>query len=114
LLGIGIAATKALLVAAVFMHLNHERRLIYGIAVLAAIHAVGFFVGTYWHFADMSLDSYFYRNLGHPYGLSAGAPHPGHGRNSPPVAPETDSLPAPEGGHQAPPITNISSGNPSK
>lgn len=62
-LGIGIASIKALLVAAIFMHLNHERRLIYGIAALAGIHAIGFFVGTYWHFADLTHDSFFYQNI---------------------------------------------------
>ncbi len=83
LLGIGIATVKALLVAAIFMHLNHERLLIYGIATLAGIHAVGFFVGTYWHFADMPRDSYFYGRQEPAERLSAGVAHPGQGRNSP-------------------------------
>jgi cytochrome c oxidase subunit IV len=60
LLGVMIAATKAALVAAIFMHLNHERRLIYGLIGLGAVHGVGLFIGTYWHFADMTHDTFFY------------------------------------------------------
>jgi len=41
LLGLMIATVKASLVAAVFMHLNHERRLVYFFAGLAAIHCTG-------------------------------------------------------------------------
>jgi caa(3)-type oxidase subunit IV len=62
LLGVSIASVKALLVAAVFMHLNHERRLIYAIMALAGVHAIGMFIGTYWHFADMTNDPDFYHN----------------------------------------------------
>jgi caa(3)-type oxidase subunit IV len=62
LMGVSIASIKALLVAAVFMHLNHERRLIYAIMALAGVHAIGFFVGTYWHYADMTNDPDFYHD----------------------------------------------------
>ena len=55
-----IAATKATLVAAVFMHLNHERRMIYILIGLGAIHATGLFLGTYMHYADLTNDRYFY------------------------------------------------------
>ena len=60
LLGLAIAGTKATLVAAVFMHLNHERRLVYGVITLAGIHAVGCFLGTYLHYVDPAHDRYFY------------------------------------------------------
>ncbi|MES2920260.1 MAG: cytochrome C oxidase subunit IV family protein [Verrucomicrobiota bacterium] len=52
ILGLGIASFKATMVADVFMHLNHERRLIYWVIALASLHAIGFFLGTLMHFAD--------------------------------------------------------------
>jgi cytochrome c oxidase subunit IV len=61
-LGIGIATFKSSLVAAVFMHLNHERRLIYGFMTLAALHVTGLFIGTYWHYRDFVHDRYFFGN----------------------------------------------------
>lgn len=61
LLGLSIAVTKASLVAAIFMHLNHERRLIYGVILLALLTAAGCFIGTYMHDADMARDPYFYQ-----------------------------------------------------
>lgn len=66
LLGIMIATTKASLVALVFMHLNHERKAIYFIFGLSIIHAAGFFVGTYWHFADIPHDKHFYPEMPAP------------------------------------------------
>lgn len=60
ILGLAIASFKASLVAMIFMHLNHERAFVYGIIVLAALHAIGMFVGTYWHFADFIHDRYFF------------------------------------------------------
>ncbi|MEX1048722.1 MAG: cytochrome C oxidase subunit IV family protein [Akkermansiaceae bacterium] len=60
MLGLGIATFKASLVALVFMHLNHERRLIYVFMVIAALHAAGFFIGTYMHFWDTVHDQYFF------------------------------------------------------
>jgi caa(3)-type oxidase subunit IV len=62
LLGISIASFKASLVAMIFMHLNHERRLIYAFAALAGMHCIGMFVGIYWHFADMTMDPNFYHS----------------------------------------------------
>lgn len=59
LLGLAIASVKASLVAMVFMHLNHERVLIYSFIILATIHAIGMFLGTYWHFADFINDPHF-------------------------------------------------------
>lgn len=60
MLGLAIATFKASLVATVFMHLNHERRMIYFLIGLASIHAVGLFFGTYIHFADFTHDRYFF------------------------------------------------------
>jgi cytochrome c oxidase subunit IV len=60
LLGLGIATFKASMVAAIFMHLNHERRMVYSIIGIGVIHAVGLFIGTYWHFADLTHDRYFF------------------------------------------------------
>lgn len=40
-LGLLIAAFKASLVAAIFMHLNHERRMIYFISTFAVLHCAG-------------------------------------------------------------------------
>lgn len=60
LVGLAIAITKASLVAAVFMHLNHERRLVYWVILLGIIHAGGFFIGTAMHFANTTHDRYFY------------------------------------------------------
>lgn len=62
LLGLSIATFKASLVAAVFMHLNHERRLIYVFMTIAAMHVTGMFVGTYWHFKDFVHDRFFFGN----------------------------------------------------
>ena len=59
-LGITIAAIKASLVAAVFMHLNHERRIIYWVILLGVLHASGLFIGTAMHFANVTNDRYFY------------------------------------------------------
>jgi cytochrome c oxidase subunit IV len=59
-LGISIATLKAGAVASIFMHLNHEKRLIYFFILLAGVHAVGCFIGTYLHYADYTHDDYFY------------------------------------------------------
>lgn len=61
MLGLAIAITKASLVAAIFMHLNHERRWVYFAFGIGLVHAVGLFVGTYMHYADTPIDKYFYR-----------------------------------------------------
>jgi cytochrome c oxidase subunit IV len=95
LLGLGIAATKASLVAAIFMHLNHERRLVYGIACLAGINVVGCFVGTYWHYADMTNDPNFYLGAERVADLSSGARHPGQGKNNPPIQSDQETLQPP-------------------
>ncbi len=59
-LGLAIALTKASLVAAIFMHLNHERRLIYWLILAGLLHASGFFIGTMMHYANTTHDPYFY------------------------------------------------------
>lgn len=59
LLGIGIASFKASLVAAIFMHLNHERRMVYSIIGFGTIHLLGLFVGIFWYHANR-YDKYFY------------------------------------------------------
>ncbi|MFC7335853.1 cytochrome C oxidase subunit IV family protein [Haloferula chungangensis] len=60
ILGLAIASVKVSAVALIYMHLNHEKKLIYWLFGLAIIHAIGCFIGTYWHFADMTHDKYFY------------------------------------------------------
>ena len=59
-IGLLIATFKASLVALIFMHLNHEKPPIYWIFGLGLIHAAGFFIGAYMHFADLTHDGYFY------------------------------------------------------
>jgi caa(3)-type oxidase subunit IV len=49
---LSIAVVKGGLVAAVFMHLNHERALIYGALALTAVLAVALFSFTAWTEAD--------------------------------------------------------------
>jgi cytochrome c oxidase subunit IV len=51
-LGLTIAAVKAALVAAFFMHLRHERALIYAALSLTAVLAVSLFAFTLWTEAD--------------------------------------------------------------
>ena len=60
MLGITIAAIKASLVATVFMHLKHERRLVYVVISFGVLHAAGFFMGTYLHLSRITNDVYFY------------------------------------------------------
>ncbi|MEO7099346.1 MAG: cytochrome C oxidase subunit IV family protein [Luteolibacter sp.] len=65
MLGIMIATIKASLVAAVFMHLKHERRLVYVVISIGVLNAAGFFMGTYLHLTEITHDDYFY----HPEGV---------------------------------------------
>ena len=61
-LGLSIAVFKSALVALIFMHLNHEKRLIYYLILLACMHALGFFLGTLMHFGDFVHDFHFYED----------------------------------------------------
>jgi cytochrome c oxidase subunit 4 len=47
-IGVGIATVKAALVALVFMHLNHERRWVYGVLAFALISVVGLLFWPAW------------------------------------------------------------------
>lgn len=60
ILGLIIASVKALLVAAVFMHFNHERSLVYFLIGLAGAHAVGMFAFTMLSEIDRVRDPLFY------------------------------------------------------
>ena len=62
MLGLLIASFKASLVAAVFMHLNHEKRLVYWLIGLAAFHCAGMAVFTLLAEADTTRDRFFYRD----------------------------------------------------
>jgi caa(3)-type oxidase subunit IV len=65
-LGLTIASFKASLVALIFMHLNHERRLIYWLAGFAAMHCVGMISITLLAEADTIHDPTFYRDTRGP------------------------------------------------
>ena len=81
-LGVTIAAVKASLVAAVFMHLNHERRIVYWVILLGILHASGLFIGTAMHFANFTNDHYFYGSAAH---INATVPdHPQSAKDSDP------------------------------
>lgn len=59
-LGLLIASFKASLVAAIFMHLNHERRLIYFFGGLATVHCIGMISFIALAEADSIRDPLFY------------------------------------------------------
>ncbi|WP_411825444.1 cytochrome C oxidase subunit IV family protein [Luteolibacter sp. AS25] len=61
-IGLLIASIKASLVALIFMHLNHEKKMIYWIFGLGLFHGCGIFFGTYLHFADMPHYKPFYQS----------------------------------------------------
>ena len=58
-LGLTIAAVKASLVAAFFMHLRHEKAMIYGALSLTGVLAVALFAFTLWTEADHSPGTQF-------------------------------------------------------
>jgi caa(3)-type oxidase subunit IV len=66
ILGLLIATCKALLVAMIFMHLNHERRLIYWLIGLAAVHCVGLAFGTLLAETDSVRDPNFFHGARQP------------------------------------------------
>ena len=51
-IGLLIASVKATLVGAIFMHLNHEKRTIYGLIVLGGLMGLCLVVLTRWSFID--------------------------------------------------------------
>lgn len=64
LLGLAIATVKASLVALVFMHLNHEKRMIYMLFGLGLLAAVSLFFLTWMAFEDPIFFDGFYRAFG--------------------------------------------------
>ncbi|MCW1912956.1 cytochrome C oxidase subunit IV family protein [Luteolibacter sp. GHJ8] len=62
-LGLMIATLKASLVALVFMHLNHERKLIYWMMGLAAVHCVGLIAFTALAEADTIRDPTYHHGV---------------------------------------------------
>lgn len=59
-LGLLIATTKASLVALIFMHLNHERRFIYFLVGLSAVHCIGMIAFTMLAETDSIRDPNFF------------------------------------------------------
>lgn len=57
-IGLGVAGTKASLVALIFMHLNHEKGLIYKTLVFTFLFFVGLMVLTLFTMADPILEQY--------------------------------------------------------
>ena len=52
ILGLAIASVKVAFVMLIFMHLNHERPLIYKILLFTVVFAIGLFFLTYLHWID--------------------------------------------------------------
>ena len=88
LLGLLIATCKALLVAMIFMHLNHERRLIYWLIGLAAVHCAGMILFTLLAEADGIRDPNFFHG--------GRQPDPGGVSVSRGPFPQTPQTPKPE------------------
>ena len=57
--GLGIAAAKGTLVALFFMHLNHERMIVYVTLAFTAVFCVSLFALTLWTEADHALGTEF-------------------------------------------------------
>jgi cytochrome c oxidase subunit 4 len=74
-LGLTIATVKAGLVAAFFMHLRHEKALIYAALSLTAVLAVALFSFTLWTEADHAPGTRFAAPFSQP--TPAGAPEEG-------------------------------------
>ena len=74
-LGLTIAAIKAGLVAAFFMHLRHEKAWIYGALSLTAVLAVALFAFTLWTEADHAPGTQFMA----PFSAPAPAATPAEG-----------------------------------
>jgi cytochrome c oxidase subunit IV len=65
MLGLLIASFKASLVAAVFMHLNHEKRLIYWLIGFATVHCLGMAIFTFLAEADTIHNPHFFKGTNH-------------------------------------------------
>jgi cytochrome c oxidase subunit 4 len=74
-LGLTIATVKAALVAAFFMHLRHEKALIYAALSLTAVLAVALFAFTLWTEADHAPGTQFTAPFSSP--APTGAPEEG-------------------------------------
>jgi len=59
-LGLIIASFKGSLVVLIFMHMNHEKRVVYLLAALAAVHASGLAVLLFLSEVDRVRDPLFY------------------------------------------------------
>lgn len=60
LIGLGIALTKATLVALIFMHLNHEKKSVYWIFCGSFFFVAALYLLTAWAKSDPIHDPYFY------------------------------------------------------
>jgi caa(3)-type oxidase subunit IV len=60
LIGLGIALTKATLVALIFMHLNHEKKSVYWIFGGSFVFVAALYLLTAWAKSDPIHDPYFY------------------------------------------------------
>jgi len=63
ILGLAIAATKATLVAAVFMHLNHEKKAVYWIFGSGIVFVIALFGLTAFAKSDPIRDPFFYGEM---------------------------------------------------
>lgn len=68
---VAISSFKALLVASIYMHPNHERRMIYVLIAFALLHAMGCFLGTYLHLGHPVGDPNFYKGWDPPANLES-------------------------------------------
>ncbi len=73
--GLAIAAVKAALVAAVFMHLRHERPIIYAALTLTAAVVIGLFGLTLWTESDHAPGTRFTSPFSHVAAPAAAETH---------------------------------------
>lgn len=74
ILGLAIAATKASLVAAIFMHLNHEKKAVYWIFASGIVFVIALFALTALAKYDPIFDPYFFSNSKVPAVLESAKP----------------------------------------
>ena len=72
ILGLAIAATKASLVAAIFMHLNHEKKAVYWIFASGIVFVIALFALTALAKSDPIFDPYFFSGSKIPAALESG------------------------------------------